>query len=411
MKKKIIFTIISFFALFSLVLGEESILGNKVITQLDNSNNITNISYTENNILITTTNGSDTYLNLYDQEYHKIATKKLNNTTVYDLQKINETFYLVALKDNNLYLYNFDTNLHIINSTFNSDITTAPKIKLNYYDNKIYLLFLTDDNELYQNEILIYDTNLSYLENKRFSDFDESTLQNIFKENYYQIKLSSNIDKTYEKVLITNEYLVASSINENNQPIITLLDKDTDIIWQKEINDSTKIIDFQIINNKIIILTENILNTFDFKGNQIQRIPLDKEYSMLKIIQNNLALISNNNITNYNLTYHISQKESIYGKIIISSTAQSYEKIKYEAIPNSGYNIKNVIIKDEYGNIIPENSNQFIMPSSDITIEPVYEETISNPNTADINIILTIAIGLIFCIILIKTYREYKWLK
>ena len=132
---------------------------------------------------------------------------------------------------------------------------------------------------------------------------------------------------------------------------------------------------------------------------------------MLKIVQNNLALISNNNITNYNLTYHISQKESIYGKIIISSTAQSYEKLKYEVIPNSGYNIKNVIIKDEYGNIIPENSNQFIMPSSDITIEPVYEETISNPNTADINIILTIAIGLIFCIILIKTYREYKWLK
>ncbi len=92
MKKKIIFTIISFFALFSLVLGEESILGNKVITQLDNSNNITNISYTENNILITTTNGSDTYLNLYDKEYHNHYKDDYYKNHKYGKKKKKESF-------------------------------------------------------------------------------------------------------------------------------------------------------------------------------------------------------------------------------------------------------------------------------------------------------------------------------
>mgnify|MGYP005756985071 FL=1 len=411
MKKKIIFTIISFFALFSLVLGEESILGNKTVANLDNLDSITHISYTEKNILIATMKDSDTYLTLYDNEYHKISTKKLTDTIVYDLQKINETFYLVTLKNNNLYLYNFDTNLHLINSVSSNDIITASKIKLNYYDNQLYLVFLTDADELYQNEIPIYDSNLTFLENKRFSEFSEENLINIFKENYYQIKLSSNIDSSYYKSILTSEYLVTSSVNEMNIPVISLLDKDSDIIWQKKLNEATEIIDFQVINNKIVLLTDKELALYDFKGNLIQTMPLDKEYRMLKVIQNNLALISNETITNYALTFHITQKTSIYGKLTISNTAQAYEPITFEAVANSGYNIKNVIIKDEYGNLISEQNNQFIMPASNITIEPVYEETITNPNTADINILLTFLIGFIFSLILIKVYHEYKWLK
>ena len=48
-----------------------------------------------------------------------------------------------------------------------------------------------------------------------------------------------------------------------------------------------------------------------------------------------------------------------------------YETINYNIIPNSGYEVDQIIIKDEYGNLINVENNIFIMPESNVTITDV----------------------------------------
>ena len=77
---------------------------------------------------------------------------------------------------------------------------------------------------------------------------------------------------------------------------------------------------------------------------------------------------------------------------------------------NSGYEVSNVEIIDDKGNIIPIIDNKFIMPNNSVNIKVTYAANVYNPNTIDAIYIMLISAALII-LFLIKSYKKLVWLK
>ena len=91
------------------------------------------------------------------------------------------------------------------------------------------------------------------------------------------------------------------------------------------------------------------------------------------------------------------------------------QQVTIKVVPKEGYIIKNIVIKDIDNNIINyqtiENTDEYIftMPDSDVTITPVYEKQIINPDTSDS--LLTYIILFVFSIILLHFVYKKKELR
>lgn len=110
----------------------------------------------------------------------------------------------------------------------------------------------------------------------------------------------------------------------------------------------------------------------------------------------------------YNLT--ISTEENLFGTINIKNSSIPYEKVEFEVLANSGYEIDNILVKDIQGNIIKVTGQSFIMPENDIILSITYKEIVTNPETIDY-IIIIFPILIIVSLIMINLYRKISWLK
>ena len=105
------------------------------------------------------------------------------------------------------------------------------------------------------------------------------------------------------------------------------------------------------------------------------------------------------------------------------ATAVVYEdKVVFKVIPEDGYEIENIEIRDENNNTVEykktNNNNEYVftMPDTDVTIKPIYRkiesinvpDTIKNPNTGTGTCIIMSIIALIvstsFYLIIKKDY-------
>lgn len=393
------------------------------------------ISY-DNGYIILTGDEDNTYLTTNDMNNNTIATKQFSDLINSQIIKFNDEFLLAGISENVISLYKINSNLQISTSKETDIFETDYEINLYSYEDKIYLALL-EDNQLLNNNLYEIDNSLNVIE-KRLSSFDSNQLKNILHSDYFLIhnngtqtdnKISYYLDSTY-----TEQYNILVGLEEdelfNTNALLQVYDNNGNEIWKITSDDYTMFIDTIVVNNKIVVIAENnsssTLLIYDFEKNILEELDINKEnfdIALVEKINNKIALvynnfmIENNNavaasmISFYDYTSYIYINETIYGSIDIAKTAIPSTLVPLNITPNSGYEIKDIIIKDEQGNIIPVNNLQFKMPASDVYITINLEPIVINPDTGDIAIILLIFSSFIILFILIKFYIKYSWLR
>lgn len=341
---------------------------------------------------------------------------ELNNINII---KYNDNFLLVGIKNNNLKILLLDKYLKIINQKETSYIINQTVPSLYSYNDKIYILF-KEQGILTTNNIYTVDDKLN-IEEKRLSDIKD--LKSILKSDYNIIKMSGTINNegkefynssTYENDNVFIVGYIEDSLGNKNA-IITSQDKEGYTVWEDNNKDYIEFNDVTILENKIFVLANNgyytYLLTYDFNGNKLSTEKIADTLSSKFIkVKNQLYILNDNSEIIYNYEIKINIESNIYGNTTYTGDSIPYNEITLSSIANSGYKIKEYQVKDEQGNIINLNNNSFIMPNNSVTVSAIYEETVINPDTVDM-IFVVFAACTVALIILVKTYKEYKWLR
>lgn len=299
---------------------------------------------------------------------------------------------------------------------------------------------LTEDGILSSNNLYEIDENLNIKE-EAFSSLGAENLYEILKGDYYLVRFNSDTeteelrDKYYlNSTYIENKYiLVGLNYNElydepldsNYEATLTILDKNGNILINEINNNYYCYNSVEIVKDKIVVLAYNgdyYLVVYDFDGKlisedkiSIDSLNIDNMYKVGNKIILSLSDTENSEIHksslvfyNYNLTIYT--EESLFGTIKIKSSSIPYEKVEFEALANSGYEIDNILVKDTQGNIIKVSGQSFIMPENDVTLTINFKEIVTNPETIDY-IIIIFPILIIVSLIMINLYRKISWLK
>ena len=114
----------------------------------------------------------------------------------------------------------------------------------------------------------------------------------------------------------------------------------------------------------------------------------------------------------YNLDFDIEKVNSTNGDFTYESkvdeNGRSYVELKIE--PKKGYSVKEIIVTDSNGNIIPVTSNRFYMPLNDVKVEVKYieGEYLPIPNTSLSQNLSFVLIGIILISLGMYTMKFVK---
>lgn len=442
MRKKLytIFIILISIIIVNKVNAEESILTFDRLKSYE-VNNIYNVtSYTDGYIFSSEQNNNTTIYSYNNNDILK-SSKQLEDLVNVTVTKYNDNYLIAGINNNVLKLYLLDTNLQIKNQLkTNYIINNSSSINLYIYNNKSYIM-LTEEGILSDNNLYEIDENLNIKE-QTFSSLGSETIKNILKGDYYLIHFNSNtnleeVTETFynESTYLENKYiLVGNNSNKeydevngyNYQGVITILDKNGNILINEINNKYYSYNNIKIIKDKIIVLAYNgdyYLLTYDFNGKLISEEQVEKEESLdinnmykvgnkivLELSEAERTITEKSNLIFYSYNLNIYKEESLYGTLNVIESSLPYKKVEFEVIPNSGYEIENIIVKDTQGEIIKVSGQSFIMPDNDVTLSVIYKESITNPETIDY-IIFIFPILLIASLIMINLYKKMSWLK
>ena len=408
--KKIIYTLLLFLLFIPSI--NASIINYKTELPIEPYNHLTNTT----NGYITITNNTNTIINKYNLNNELIITKQIDLLTNITTTSINNNLVIAGLKPNGyITIIYLDENLRITNqidTEINSSLTLT-KINLYNTNNKLYLLLTTDDYLLLDNNLYCIDE-LNNITNSLFASIPKEELVSIIKSDYYLItntyKTDSNISYYYKVSKYNKDYDVIAGykedINYNKTNIITIIYNDT--YTELEIPD--EIIDIEIINNKIILLTPYNLKIYGMDKSLESNITLNNQATNLNIISNNLIIETINSLIYYEYDIELNVINEPYGTITINENPVPYELVTLDVVSNSGYEVSNIEIIDDKGNLIPLVDNQFIMPNNNVNLIVSYQATVYNPDTVDAIYIMVIS-ALLILFILIKAYKKLVWLK
>lgn len=360
------------------------------------------------------------------------------------LIKYNNNILLVGIENNTLKTYLLDENLQITNQKSSSYIIDQEaKIKTYNYDNKVYLMLFENDT-MQSSNIYEITQDLSITE-KTLSSYDSDLLKKVLKGDYYIIRMNDiennnrithYYDTAYNKdysVLVgyTSNITYNETDGYNYKAHLTILDSTGKEILNTEIPEYKEFIDVEFVKGKIIILVlktyeVSSLLVYDTTGKLEEEIPVEDSYNNSSMIANKLIKsndqlvvhsvelqklqISRQTFAFYNYDLSIYTLENLYGTLEVLETAKTGEEVELKIVPNSGYEVSEVIIIDSLGNSIPVTENRFIMPSEDVYITINYKALVNNPETSDLIIIIGIITILISCYLyFIK--RRIEWLK
>ncbi len=400
-KLKLLIFLLSFFFV-SVVNAKELITFDKEI-EYDTSTIQTIYSSSKDYIII----NNNTLLK-YDSNNKLLISKEIEDLTNQKIINYQDNYLLVGLNNNTLKVYLLDQYLQVINQQETSEIINKTvEFKLYEYANKIYIL-LTNNNTLIDNNIYEVDQELNINKNS-FSSYDT---KEILKSDYYLYLKNNEVENDiFNKYQASASYLdktVLIGTNSNNEAIIKILINNETIV-NKNYPEYQIFKNIEIINDRLLILTENNLLIINLNGNIEKELNIENIHSISKI-GNKLLLFSNNKILSYNYDCNITTTESDYGTITIAKTSSPYEKVSFKTTVNSGYKIDNIIVTDTENNQIKVDGNSFIMPTNDIKIEVQYTTSINNPETVDY-ILVIIVIFIISTIVLVNNKKKVKWLE
>lgn len=422
MKKiKTLFIFIIYFIFLSNVKAlSNNILNYSNTLTLTNENKVVDIIGNSKNYFIITQNTTNTIIYKYTYDNYLISTKEFQNLSSPKIIEYNNNYILVGKESNNIKVYYIDNNLKILSQN-DSSIMISPLADINLYiNNNIIYIMLTNQNTLYDNQIYEIDQELNITSNN-LSTYNSNLLKEILHSDYYLIHNNDNIIDNntyhYNKTTYTNKdnILIGTKQTTDNQniAILTIFNNQEKTI---EYQEYTNFYDIKLINDKYIIIAKDLqekyyLLTIDYEGNINDSELLNSQFDQLYKVGNKLLVVSNYEslIKYYDYQLNIKYTKSQYSTIDIPSTSLAYTNVKLNIETNSGYEIAEIKIVDEQGNIIIASNNEFIMPQNDVTIDISYKETVTNPETVDIIMIIT-TISIIMIALLIYSRKKLKWL-
>lgn len=392
MKRILISTILLIFLLITRV-NASVLTYDKTITV---DNNIDNIIEVNNNYITI----NDNQLIKYDKNFNIEATKLLEETHYSNIINFNNKILLVGNKNNFINIYLLNTDLQVENSVETTILYNKPN--LYYYDNHIYMVlgedYILEDNNMYE-----IDDNLN-INSNNISSYGAELIKSIMNSDYYAFN-NPDILETITSTTYNVDYNVLSVSKDDNK-YLRIIDKDNNT---KEIVINNSINDLMILNNKIISLTDNGITIYNMDLVEEETIELSSYKYFIKL-KDNILLINNNEISIYTFNINIENISNDFGTLEIAENAKPNTKVSYTITPNSGYEVENIIITDEYGNVIKTNGDSFIAPSSDVKVLAEYKESVLNPDTIDL-ITIIVVISVITLLIFVKIYKKYQWIK
>lgn len=273
--------------------------------------------------------------------------------------------------------------------------------------------------EIYYNEHgLVLNTYYAgvFVVNKQLNNYkagDENYLYNNFEDPNHNDRLNNDeytkfIEYLKSKLSINDSNILLDYAVEYKNNYFTIIKNEGEIIsiiyTNKNLNDD--------INNTPI-------NTSEFSGLYVGDVELFAEENDLNLFvhvaaescpRSNEIDISPDRcgdgdivMQKYTPIFSIDKKIDGNGTIEVIEQSKSGDKITYKITPKDGYKLDKIVIKDSNGNIIEVKDNEFIMPSSNVSIEAIF--VVDNPNTST-NIYISISILLL--IIGILTIKKYK---
>ena len=388
----------------------------------ERDNKIDNIIATKDGYIIVNDKTIYSYVN-----NELIVQKEFANLDKINIEALQDNKYLlVGLNNKSLVAYYLDQYFRIEKSYEYDNIVNIKDIKLYVYKDKAYVLDI-NDGILNSTEIYEIDKDLVITENG-FSSYEPSLLVNILKGDYYMIHLDGSLKEqaiSYfsNSYYTENNFFLGGYLLRNDgkkEAIIEVLDNQGNYLRDIVNTEVREFKDIEFINNKVIGLANDEVNTYlyiyELDGTINDKIVIDNMVNIKKIdrIANQLYLINNSDnkayINIYDFNCYINRENSVFGTIDVISSSNPNERVMVKVRSNSGYEVNNIIVKDNKGNIIPIDNESFIMPYDDVNISVNYTETLVNPETVDYVLVLLVFLILMSLTIVYLT-KKLKWLK
>ena len=445
MKNKKYLIFIFFLSLiFIIPVKADSIIKYNKTYEYNNIENYKNILTIEDKkYILTETSSNATKIIRTTSSFDESITKEFSDLSNSEFIKYNNNIIIVGIEKNSLKVYLIDKNLQIANQKETSYmIDNNAIIKTYQYDNKVYLMLFENENML-SSTIYEIDNNLNITENN-LSSYESKFIKKVLKGDYYLIRMNDQEENSrithYLDTSYTKDYSILAGYSENTiynettgydyKARFTIIDNEGNIVANVEDTNNEVYLDVEFIKDKIIILSKNQdgeqLLIYNTSGKLEESIELSQTYNDKSIMYRKITKTNNQLIlyaqelareidtTNifiiYNFDLSIIVNDNLYGQVNVEKNSLPGKELTIEVIPNSGYELDNIEIIDNIGNIIPVINNKFIMPEDDIYITVNYKASVENPETADIIIIVSITtiLGISLLLVLLK---KLKWLK
>ncbi len=389
--KRLIFAILLSFLLITRV--NASVFTYNKTTEIQN--NIEEIIEIEDNYFTIDNNS----IIKYDKDFQVSAKKTFENDRNLHIESYKNNILLISNYNNFIKIYLLDNNLRIQNMKETTILYAQPNI---YIDENIYMVlgkdYILEDTNMYE---IFPDLTV---QEQSISSYGSEKITNLLKSDYFAFN-NENIKETILDTTYNNTYNVL--LGKENNYFIRILDKEGNLKENIIVDEPYNHI--FILNEKIIATSNNEIVIYNFDTTLEETIPV---FNNRVVKLNDQIMVINNdekNITSYLFNVYIETIKSEFGTIEVQNNALPNTKVELKVTPNSGYKLAELVITDEYGNIIPYKEDSFITPSSNVQLVANYKETVTNPETVDI-VIKIIGISIIALLVITKLHKKLKWI-
>ena len=383
------------------------------------------VSYKEGYILVS--GEGKTILSSYDNDDKLVANKSIEGLKDSRILKHQENVIVVGVMANTLKVYKIDKGLKIIEQRETSYfVSGSTDINLYSYNDKVYVM-LTRDGMLISSTIYEIDEDL-HIVLKKFSSFGGQEVKDIFMSDYYLIHANDKEESAHYKrstymeggsILVGDSYQFDEDGEklEHSKGILTLLDVDGKKIYENISESYTEYRDVLVVDGKVLVLAKgvdgkNYLVIFDTTGKFLEEYLIDSDTDVIKIFKgaNKIRIFYDDVMVKYGYSVLIYREEDVLGSVHVPNEVLPYDEVEVQVVPNSGYEVEKILVKDRLGREIKVVQNKFVMPDEDVYISVQYIPSVINPETVDA-ILMALLLLVILVPVCVFLYKKMIWLK
>ena len=356
-----------------------------------------------------------------------------------------KNFYYMVLTDDyyGAALVKVDTNGNSVDILdFESDTTYDSEIYV--YEDKIYVITseYSEAGDWRGATIYKVNPNESHMILEEVTNYEDVPEEKIYEithnhQDYISENWYNHIPDGLDDLYIGNQY----NDNEGNiylagdfckgstwRGFVAKLDKNKNLLWYKTSEVNTHYYDIDGVSADFIVVVayeddvllgeprnldsvKSNLLVYDKDGNLLETHDVAKEMGVGAADISHVLSFSdcltlqawaydeNGVLSSYLIKYTPSYEiktESPHGMVTINHLAKSGEEVELTVTPDLNYMIKDIVVTDLYGNVIPVTNNRFIMPSGNVIVKVSFTPLV-NPNTGmnGVLVILVLAVSVV----------------